>query len=133
MLTHSSLLRTFGNVVIDTTHFINATQGAMYFLITDDYFSPNQITIQNCVFQDNKSPSKGAAITFQGAKTKRFELLNALIINTTFVNNQAQGMLLISFCRLTQHSIWRSDCFLCVTAGWTDCSRAQTSQATLLQ
>ena len=89
-------IENFGNVVVDTTHFINATQGAMYFLITDDYFSPNQITVQNCVFQDNKSPSKGAAIAFQGAKTKRFELLNALVINTIFVNNQAQCMFLLA-------------------------------------
>ena len=86
------VLFSFGNLIIEESHFINVRFSAIWFVFYADYITPNQTIIRNCLFEDGSSISIGAAFLYKGLITMRDQFsLNVLFVNTTFLNNQARS------------------------------------------
>ena len=82
----------FGNIKIEGSNFINSNYPAIRVIFTNKYFTPNQTTIRNCLFQnnDNDDNYQGLAIFFRSLTKMNDQFsLNLITMNNTFLNYQS--------------------------------------------
>ena len=86
-------LEAFRNIMIEGSSFINVEYSAIMLQFSQDYYTPNQTIIRNCLFQMNDNNSnyiyQGNAFYFTSLPKMSDQFsLNVISFNNTFLNYQ---------------------------------------------